>query len=383
MKILIINWRSVKDPLEGGAERATFEFAKRWVKKYNCEVFWLSPNHSKDIHEETIEGVKFDYIGLPLTRNVIRLLFVFPLFYLKVFFRYFLNYRGKIDIVIDQVHGIPFLTPFYVKEKKVVYMHEVAGEIWKIMYPFPIKSIGYFIEEILLKIYRVLKIKFIVNSESTENDLISKIGVPKENIKIIYYGVSAPKTEFSSLPKKEKNLQLVYLNRIVKMKGIERGLRVFELVHKKIPDSKFVIIGKGEDKYIDKIKELINTLDIANKIKFVGFIDGYKKFEILGKSHLLINPSYLEGFGLVNIEANRMGTPAIVFNVRGCKDSVKDGISGKISPDDDIENMAENITKNYQSKKLRKSSWEYSNKFDWENQADIFLKELERIVGHE
>jgi len=36
MKILIINWRSLKDPLEGGAERATLEFAKRWVKKYKC-----------------------------------------------------------------------------------------------------------------------------------------------------------------------------------------------------------------------------------------------------------------------------------------------------------------------------------------------------------
>lgn len=382
MKILIINWRSLKDPLEGGAERATFEFAKRWVKKYKCEVFWLSPNYSKEIHEETIEGVKFDYIGLPLTRNVVRLLFVFPLFYIKVFFRYLLNYRGKIDIVIDQVHGIPFLTPFYVKEKKVVYMHEVAGEIWKIMYPFPIKSIGYFIEEILLKIYRLLKIKFIVNSESTENDLISKIGVSKENVKIIYYGVSAPKTEYLSLPKKEKNLQLVYLNRIVKMKGIERALRVFEIVSKKIPDSNFVVIGKGEDKYICEIKEFTKTLNVINRVKFVGFIEEGKKFELLGKSHLLINPSYLEGFGLVNIEANRMGTPAMVFNVRGCKDSVKDGISGKISPDEDIENMAENIIKNYQNEKLRKSSWEYSNKFDWDIQAKIFFEELERIVGH-
>jgi len=382
MRILILNWRSLKDNLAGGAESVTFEFAKRWVNKYNCEVIWLSPNYSKEFDEETIEGIKFDYVGPPLSRNVLRLLFVFPLFYIGVFFRYIFKYRGKIDIVIDQVHGVPFLTPFYVKEKKIVYMHEVAGNIWKFMYPFPIRSLGYFIEECLLKIYRFLKIKFIVNSESTENDLISKIGVSKENIKIIHYGVSAPKTEFLSLPKKEKNLQLVYLNRIVKMKGIERALRVFEIVNKKIPDSKFVIIGRGEDKYIEEIKELINNLTIDNHIKIVGYIEEVKKFELLGKSHLLINPSYLEGFGLVNIEANRMGTPAMVFNVKGCKDSVKDGINGKISPDDDIENMAENIIKNYQNEKLRKTSWEYSNKFDWDIQAKIFFEELERIVGH-
>jgi len=379
MRILIINWRSIKDPLEGGAERATFEFSKRWVKKHKCEVTWISPNYSSEIEEEVIEGVKFDYLGLPLTRNVIKLLFVFPFFYLKVFFRYLTKYRGKVDIVIDQVHGIPFLTPLYVKEKKVVYIHEVAGEIWKIMYPFPIRNIGYLIEEMLLKIYSFLKINFIVNSESTENDLLSKIGVSKKIIKIVYYGVTAPKTAVSDLPKKEKNLQIVYLNRIVKMKGIERGINVFKLVQKKIPEARLLIIGKGEDSYIKEIKQLIKELNLSKNITFEGFIDENKKFELLGKSHLIINPSYLEGFGLVNIEANRMGTPAMVFNVRGCRDSVKDGISGKISINDDFESMAENIIKYYNDETLRKSSWEYSNKFDWDIQAEVFFKELERI----
>ena len=55
----------------------------------------------------------------------------------------FKDYKNNVDVVIDQVHGLPFLTPLYVKNKKIImYIHEVAGEIWTKMYPFPIGTIG-------------------------------------------------------------------------------------------------------------------------------------------------------------------------------------------------------------------------------------------------
>ncbi|HOM77954.1 MAG TPA: hypothetical protein PLT50_01975, partial [bacterium] len=113
MKILILNWRSLKDPLSGGAEIATFEHAKRWVKNYGAEVTWLSPRYKGCPQEgqEIIEGVNFKYIGFPLTRNLISLFVAFPLFYIGVCSTYMTHYRNKINVVIDQVHGIPYLTP--------------------------------------------------------------------------------------------------------------------------------------------------------------------------------------------------------------------------------------------------------------------------------
>lgn len=379
MKILIINWRSIKDPLEGGAERATFEFAKRWINVHQAQVTWLSPTYDYNIKKETIEGVNFDYVGLPLSRNVLWLLIVFPIFYVSVIFKYLFKYKNNIDIVIDQVHGIPYLTPFYVKEKIVVYIHEVAGEIWGIMYPFPIRILGQLTEKIIFFIYKIFSINFVANSNSTYQDLIEKIGIKKENLQIIPYGVTAPKTNFEDLPKKEKELTVVYLNRIVKMKGIQRGINSFSLLVKEFPKAKLWIIGKGEADFISELKQQVKDLKIENNVKFLGFKDGAEKYELLGKAHVLMNPSYLEGFGLVNIEANRMGTPAAVFDVRGCRDSVQKNINGLLSEDNNLQDMADNIKILYNSKDLRRSSWEYSNQFDWDLQAEIFYKSLKKI----
>ena len=83
MKVLILNWRALKDPLSGGAELATFEHAKRWVKNHGAKVTWLCPRYKGCSQEaqETLEGVEFKYIGVPLTRNVVSLFVAFPLFY--------------------------------------------------------------------------------------------------------------------------------------------------------------------------------------------------------------------------------------------------------------------------------------------------------------
>ena len=375
MRILILNWRSIKDPMEGGAERATFEFAKRWVKNQNAKVTWLSPCYDSKIKNENIEGVDFEYIGLPLSRNIFWLLLVFPLFYFSVIIKYLSKYKGKVDVVIDQVHGIPYLTPLYVKEKIIVYIHEVAGEIWKIMYPFPIGYIGQIFEKIIFWIYKNSNTHFICNT-STQTDLINKLQIKPEFIEVINYGVSAPNTKLAELPVKEKDLTIVYLNRIVKMKGIERGFEVFSKVIKKYPQAKLWILGRGEEQYIAHLKNLSEELKIDNSIKFFGFISEQEKFDLLGKAHVLLNPSFLEGWGLVNIEANRMGTPAVVFDVQGCRDSINNGVNGYLSPDNDLDSMVKNIIKIYEENDLRKSSWEHSKNFDWDQLSETFYEKI-------
>ena len=51
MKILIINWRDPKSPLEGGAERFTQKYAEYWVSQ-NHQVFWLTNTYEGSKKEE-------------------------------------------------------------------------------------------------------------------------------------------------------------------------------------------------------------------------------------------------------------------------------------------------------------------------------------------
>ena len=123
MKILILNWRSIKDPLAGGAELVTLEYAKRWVKRHQAKVTWISAPYNNKIRQETIDGINFEYVGLPLQRDkTLRMLVLFPIFYLLVFIRYLKEYKNKVDIIVDESHGFPFLSNLYSKEKVILYL---------------------------------------------------------------------------------------------------------------------------------------------------------------------------------------------------------------------------------------------------------------------
>lgn len=365
MKILILNWRSIKDPLSGGAEVATLEHAKRWVKNHGAQVTWLSPIYNPDIKEEVIEGVNFKYIGLPLIRDsILQMAISYPVFFISVIYTYFKYFRNKVDVVIDQSHGLPYLTPFYVKEKKILYIHEVADSIWDKMFPFPISSIGKFSEKILLKFYSNQII--VAGSNSTRNDVL-KLGIDKKNITVVEYGVKLP----DKLPnlEKEKEPTLLYVNRLVKMKGPERAIEIFNKFNKEYPNSKLWMIGKGDEDYVQELNNLVNKLNLKGEVTFFGFVSEEMKFELFNRANIYINTSYKEGWGLGNIEANSVGTPAVGFAAGGNVDSIKNGVSGfTVDTEEQFLEKLKFLMENDYSKSAR----DYSKLFDWEKKSNEF-----------
>jgi len=371
MKILLLNWRSLRDPLSGGAEQSTFEIAKRWIKNHDVEVTWISAPYKDGAKTEEIEGVKFIYLGKILKRdNSISMIFNFPLFLIETY-RFLNKQESKFyDIVIDQVHGIPFLTPFYVRSKIIVYIHEVAGDIWYKMFIFPINIIGSFLEKfILTNVYK--KNKFITVSESTKNALL-KIGVKNNQIQVVEaHGLTMKVLDQPT--KKFSNFTVVFLNRLVKMKGPERALSIFAKLKEEISESKLIIVGRGDEEYVSYLKDYAKELKIEKDVEFTGFVSLEEKISILQKSHVLLNTSYKEGWGLVNLEANSQGTPAIAFNVEGCRDSIRPGINGFIANDEDDFITKILLIKN---SKLELSSINYSRQYNYNDKSEEFWRAI-------
>jgi len=371
--ILIINWRGFKDPLSGGAEVATMEHAKRWVLNHGANVTWLSPPPYSNAKNESLIGVEFVYLGKNLTRNVFTLFFKYIYFCILVFVNYILKYKNSVDVVIDQVHGLPFLTPLYIKNKKIImYIHEVAGEIWTKMYPFPLGFIGRLVEPLFFLPYKDIKV--VTGTEYAKKDLIN-VGIPKENINLIGYGITNPIAQ--KKPSKEKELTIVFLNRLVKMKRIELALDIFSEILKKEPNAVFWVVGKGESDYIEFLKQKCIDLKIQDNVKFWGFVDDKTKLDLLAKSTVLINTSTKEGWGLVNIEANSQGTPVVSFDVSGNNESIINGESGLLVPNNDSKGMIDSIFKIYKSQDTwYDSCLNHAKKFDWNDLSNKFYSEM-------
>jgi len=172
-------------------------------------------------------------------------------------------------------------------------------------------------------------VPFLTGSNSTKQDLIH-YGINEKHITVIPHGLFL--TPVSAVPQKEKNLTLLYVSRLVKMKGIEDAIRIFEEIRKKSSDAKFWIVGSGEVNYVKKLHDLVKELNLEKSVTFFGFVDEKKKIELYQKSHFLLHTSVREGFGLVVIEANSQGTPALTYDVPGLRDVVKNGVNGFTFP---------------------------------------------------
>lgn len=76
-------------------------------------------------------------------------------------------------------------------------------------------------------------------------------------------------------------------------------------------------------------------------------------------------------------EANSQGTPAVVYDADGLRDSVKNNETGIICQKNNPENLADNIVNLLENKEkyemLRKNAWEWSKKINFEKSYKDFI----------
>ena len=355
MNILIFSWRGVGHPNAGGAEIATHEHSKAWIKAGH-KVTLFSSHYKGCKKEELVDGVQIIRQGRQLVGVQI-----------AGVFWYLFRRHEKFDIVVDQFHGIPFFTPLYVKTKILAYIHEVATQVWKTNeLPRPYNLIaaytGPIVEPVIFKFYK--KIDFLTVSDSTKKDLIG-FGVNKTKITVIENGVITVKVK---IVKKEKII--TFLGALSRDKGVEDSIRILAEVLRKDEDWKLKIVGKGNQEYISKLKSTARELGIYKNVEFFGYVTDRKKFEILARSFCLVNPSIHEGWGLVNIEANYVGTPVFAYKVKGITDSVVNQKTGMLFEKGEIRQIAMEVVKLQSDKKrydeMSKQCIKWSNKFSWE-----------------
>lgn len=363
MNILILNWRDPKNPHSGGAELVTLEHAKRWVLAGHT-VTWFTCSFPGCLKEETIDGVQ-----------IIRQGSLFSVFLFAFF--YYLGHNKRIDIVVDEIHGIPFFTPLYVRKPKIAFIHEVAAEIWDYMYPFPLSTIGKFIEPWYFKLYK--HIPFWIVASSASEDL-SRYGIDKRNCHIILNGITNPTLD--KLPQKEHVHTYIFVSRLVKMKGIEEIIKAFGFIHLEDEKARLWIVGRGDKKYIESLHKMVEEYRIKDNVTFFGAVSEEKKLELLQKAHVILHASIKEGWGLVIIEAASQGTPAVVYKVAGLQDSVKNNETGIVLDENSPKEMAARalqlVANENLYQKFQKNCFQWAKSLRWDTAAKQSLALLEQ-----
>ncbi len=298
--------------------------------------------------------------------------------YFETYKYYQKHLRGWADLIIEEINTFPFLSQLYAREKKILIFYQLCREIWFYQISFPLSLVGYLLEPLYLWLLR--KNKVITISASTKSDLI-KYGFRRKNINIIPVGIGMKPIENLYKIKKFKNFTLLSLGAIRKMKRPDQQIKTFELAKRKIPELKLKIIGAGAGGYYKKIKKIIKNSVYYRDIEFLGRVNSKKKIEILQKSHLILVTSVKEGWGLIVTEANSQGTPAVVYNIDGLRDSVKNNETGVVVKKNTPKYLARSIVELAKDKskytRLQKTGWQWSKNINFENCYQQFLKALD------
>jgi len=361
MKLLWFTWKDCKNPLSGGAEIVNEQLAKRLVAAGH-EVTFLVAGFPQGKSEEVIDGYKIIRLGNKWS------------VYYRAYKYYNKNLLGWADLVIDEMNTIPFFCKFFVRERNIMFVHQLCRQIWFYQFPWLFAWLGYLSELIYLRLLNDSEVMTV--SQSTKNDLV-RFGFKPENIEIITEGIEIePVNELSDLIK-YSNPTILSLGSIRPMKRTDHIVKAFEIAKLTIPNLQLIVAGDADCPFGQKVLKLIASSRFCDSIQYLGKVNRDKKIELLQKAHILCATSIKEGWGLVATEANSQGTPAVVYNVDGLRDSVKDGLSGVICAHKTPLNLAQNIISilcnNKKYELLRKYAWQLSKEINFKNSYQDLL----------
>ncbi len=347
MRFLMLNWRDPHNPLGGGAERVTHAYLKALVERGH-EAYWFANDFPGAAREDVIEGVKIVRGGGKGTSV------------LKAIQWY--RTQPRFDLVIDQHHGIPWYAPWWCKTHCVAFIHEVLGPIWSSFYPWPLSTVGRSQERWTHWLYR--RVPFWTACKATY-DCLTEHGV--QSIQMIPYGVDT--TAIPELDEKPLNLplRLVAVSRLAPNKRIDHAVRTMRCLKDRNIPAQLTIVGTGETEGL--LRGLVKTLQLEECVTFAGTLSEIAKDETLRQAHFLLHTSVREGWGLNVIEANAMGTSAVVYPVAGLVESTLHDQTGIVAANETPEAIAEalaGILKQPEKYQLyRRQAWERAKTFHW------------------
>lgn len=347
MRFLMLNWRDPRNPLSGGAERVTLGYLASLAERGH-EVFWFANAFPGCAPEERIEGIQI-IRGGGMGTSILAA-------------RKWCRRQPRFDLVMDQHHGIPWFTPWWCGTNHVSYIHEVLGPIWNAFYPWPLNWIGRTQERWTHWLYR--NTRFWTACESTRDDLM-KHGVKR--VSIVRYGVHT--VALDDLPSKRLAgpVKLAVVSRLAPNKRIDHAVRLAKVLLTRGVSASLRIVGGGEEE--PRLRSLVHGLALGDHVIFTGFLSEAEKDALLRDSHFLVHTSQREGWGLNVIEANAMGTPALVYPVPGLIESTLHNRTGWVAQSETPESLADGVQKLLADPELyqrnRLLAWERAKKFHW------------------
>jgi glycosyltransferase involved in cell wall biosynthesis len=235
---------------------------------------------------------------------------------------------ARTPIVLSTLHGF--------------YFHEHMPKKWRRFFILLAKIGAHFSDVILSQ-----------NSEDMQTAQIEKI-CPPSKMKQLGNGIDVQRFDRARLDpqilqskRRELNIPddvpvVGFVGRLVKDKGILELLRAAQIIHRQLPDVRFLFIGLIDRHKLDVITpEIAKDYGLEHVCIFAGMREDMP--EMYALMDVFVLPSHREAFPRAPMEASAMSVPCVATNVRGCRETVEEGRNGLLVPLGEVQPLAEAI----------------------------------------
>jgi len=197
-------------------------------------------------------------------------------------------------------------------------------------------------QKLLIQLYKFafkdVNTLFLQNESNMDFFVKHNIAINKHKL-IPGSGVNLEEFSLAEYPKENDELNLLFIGRIMKDKGIEELIEAAQVLKEQNVKVNFDAIGFYEGEYAKRVKEL----EQSKLITFHGSTNDVKDF--IKNSHAVILPSHHEGMANVLLEAAAMGRPILASSIPGCQETFDEGVTGYGFEPKDVESLVQAIYK--------------------------------------
>jgi glycosyltransferase involved in cell wall biosynthesis len=231
----------------------------------------------------------------------------------------------------------------------------------------------------------------IADSESTCNDVVRLLGVPRSKVTVIPVGIGEemrPVREQGVIDqfRRQRHLPdkvILFLGTLEPRKNIPALLSAYALLRQRHKLEHRLVLAGGKGWYTQEIERSVHALGLEDAVSFPGFVPQSELPLWYNAAELFVYPSLYEGFGLPPLEAMACGTPVIVSTALALTEVVSTaGI--QVDPHD-TEALAQAmwtlLSDGERRSSLRQAGLERAQGYSWSRTAQETAKVYHMVLG--
>ena len=366
LRILVVNWQDRHNPSAGGAEVHLHQVFGRLARRGHRVTLLCSGWAGARERLLDVDGIRVHRTGRRYTFNLAA-----PVYYARHL------RREPFDIVVEDLNKVPLLVPYWVRAGAAcLLVHHLFGATAFREANVALAGATWLLERIIPEAYRGLPC--VAVSDSTREDLMRR-GLDGADITVIRNGVELDRLRPAAARFDEPSI--VYLGRLKRYKRVDLVLRAVARLSELGTDVKLIVAGKGDAR--KDLEETARRLGIGDRVRFAGFVSEGEKAELLARAWVHVLTSPREGWGIASLEASACGTPSVVSDSPGLRETVRHGETGVIVPHGDVDALAgalARVMEPSERDRMGKAAREMAAGFSWDRVADAVEGYLESVA---